>query len=119
MLGRTSTVNLGVRAPSRRSFALSRAWLPRTPRGAIGASTASAAPLSPAERARPVVVAAMSIAQFGLFVALLAPVTVSLALKTQTLVPRDEAAAVNGNVLAVAALVALVGNPVFGRLSDL
>jgi len=83
------------------------------------ASTASAAPRSPAERARPVVVAAMSIAQFGLFVALLAPVTVSLALKTQTLVPRDEAAAVNGNVLAVAALVALVGNPVFGRLSDL
>ncbi|MFI5592226.1 MFS transporter [Amycolatopsis sp. NPDC051758] len=65
------------------------------------------------------VVVTMAIAQFGLFVGLLAPVTVSLALKTQTLVPGDEAAAVNGNVLAVAALFALVGNPVFGRLSDL
>lgn len=73
----------------------------------------------PEQRSRPVVVAAMSVAQFGLFVALLAPVTVSLALKTQTLVPQDRAAAVNGNVLAVAALFALVGNPVFGRLSDL
>jgi MFS family permease len=71
------------------------------------------------ERARPIVVAAMAAAQFGLFVALLAPVTVSLALKTQALVPGPQAAVINGNVLAVAALFALVGNPVFGRLSDL
>lgn len=72
-----------------------------------------------AGRASTPVVVAMAVAQFGLFVGLLAPVTVSLALKTQTLVPADQAAAVNGNVLAVAALFALVGNPVFGRLSDL
>jgi MFS family permease len=83
------------------------------------APVASATPSAPAGRARPVVVVTMAIAQFGLFVGLLAPVTVSLALKTQTLVPADDAAAVNGNVLAVAALFALVGNPVFGRLSDL
>ncbi|WP_284740450.1 MFS transporter [Amycolatopsis sp. RTGN1] len=82
-------------------------------------AVASAPPSAPAGRARPVVVVTMAIAQFGLFVGLLAPVTVSLALKTQTLVPGDDAAAVNGNVLAAAALFALVGNPVFGRLSDL
>jgi MFS family permease len=82
----------------------------------LPASSASSVAL---DRPRPIVVAAMSLAQFGLFVALLAPVTVSLALKTQTLVPKDEAAAINGNVLAVAALFALVANPVFGRLSDL
>lgn len=40
-----------------------------------------------AERASTPVVVAMAVAQFGLFVGLLAPVTVSLALKTQTLVP--------------------------------
>ena len=82
-------------------------------------AVASAPPSARAGRARPVVVVTMAIAQFGLFVGLLAPVTVSLALKTQTLVPGADAAAVNGNVLAVAALFALVGNPVFGRLSDL
>lgn len=71
------------------------------------------------DRAPTVVTVTMALAQFGLFVGLLAPVTVSLAIKTQTLVPADQAAAVNGNVLAVAALFALIGNPVFGRLSDL
>jgi MFS family permease len=65
------------------------------------------------------VVWTMAFAQFGLFVALLAPVTVSLAVKTQTLVTGANAAAVNGNVLAVAAFVAMIANPVFGRLSDL
>ena len=83
------------------------------------ASAIPPAPVDRGDRARPAVVAAMAIAQFGLFVGLLAPVTVSLALKTRTLVPGSEAAVVNGNVLAVAALFALVGNPVFGRLSDL
>jgi MFS family permease len=72
-----------------------------------------------ARRTPTVVTATMALAQFGLFVALLAPVTVSLAIKTQTIVPGDQAAVVNGNILAVAALFALVGNPVFGRLSDL
>nr|WP_163569271.1 MFS transporter [Fodinicola feengrottensis] len=65
------------------------------------------------------VVWTMAFAQFGLFVALLAPVTVSLAVKTQTLVSGPAAATVNGNVLAVAAFVAMIANPVFGRLSDL
>jgi MFS family permease len=65
------------------------------------------------------VVVTMALAQFGVFVALLAPVTVSLALKTQTLVSGPSAAVVNGQILALAAVFALVANPLFGRLSDL
>jgi len=72
----------------------------------------------PTENASRRVVVLMAVAQFGLFVALLAPVTVSLALKVQTLVPEDQAAASLGMVLSVAAFVALVANPVVGRLSD-
>jgi MFS family permease len=75
----------------------------------------------PTHRASTKVVVTMAIAQFGLFVALLAPVTVSLALKTQTLFDGDTGAAAvaNATVLSVAAFFALVANPVFGRLSDL
>ncbi len=75
----------------------------------------------PTHRAPTRVVVTMAIAQFGLFVALLAPVTVSLALKTQTLFNGDTAAAAvaNASVLSIAAFFALVANPVFGRLSDL
>lgn len=72
----------------------------------------------PTGRARLSVVVLMAIAQFGIFLALLAPVTVSLALKVQTLVPQDQAAATLGIVLTVAAIVALVANPIIGRLSD-
>jgi MFS family permease len=81
--------------------------------------TGSYATPVPLARAPFRVVWGMALAQFGLFVALLAPVTVSLALKTQTLVAGDRAAVVNGKVLAVAAFFALVANPVFGRFSDL
>lgn len=72
----------------------------------------------PTESASRRVVVLMAVAQFGLFVALLAPVTVSLALKVQTLVPEDQAAAALGMILSVAAFAALVANPVVGRLSD-
>ncbi|MEA5455563.1 MFS transporter [Sinomonas sp. JGH33] len=73
----------------------------------------------PRQRAPRSVVYSMALAQFGLFVALLAPVTVSLALKVQTLMPAADAAAATGGVLSAAAFVALLANPVIGRLSDL
>lgn len=76
-------------------------------------------PNIPTESAPRSVVWGMALAQFGLFVALLAPVTVSLALKTQTLVPEAEAATTNASVLSIAALFAMVANPIFGRLSDI
>ncbi|MFK4730897.1 MFS transporter [Agromyces mediolanus] len=72
----------------------------------------------PMPKAGFLVVWGMALAQFGLFVALLAPVTVSLAIKVGSLVPAAEAAATTGGVLAAAALVALVANPIIGRLSD-
>lgn len=72
----------------------------------------------PAQKAPFKVVGGMALAQFGLFVALLAPVTVSLAIKVSSLVPGDGAAVVNGNVQSLAAFVALIANPLFGRLSD-
>lgn len=72
----------------------------------------------PTRKAPPSVVILMALAQFGVFVALLAPVTVSLALKVQTLVPPSEAPTALGMVLTVAAFVALIVNPLVGRLSD-
>lgn len=79
----------------------------------------SASPASPTERRAPArVIYGMALAQFGLYVALLAPVTVSLAIKAQTLVPAAQAAPVVGSVLSIAAIVALISNPLFGRLSD-
>jgi MFS family permease len=83
-----------------------------------GAPAQVAAEIVPTEKAPRRVVIGMAVAQFGLFVALLAPVTVSLALKVQTLVPEEQAATALGTVLSVAAFMALVANPVIGRLSD-
>lgn len=74
---------------------------------------------TPTQHAPARVMYGMALAQFGLWVALLAPVTVSLAIKVQTIVPADEAAPVVGTVLSVAAFVALIANPLCGRLSDL
>jgi MFS family permease len=61
--------------------------------------------------------AALGVAQFGIFVAILAPVIVSMQLKAQELNP-DDPASVIGTVLPIGALGAIIGNPVFGALSD-
>lgn len=60
---------------------------------------------------------ALGIAQFGIFIAILSPVFVSMQLKAQELNPTDPAS-VLGVVLPIGALGALVGNPLFGALSD-
>lgn len=61
--------------------------------------------------------AALGLAQFGLFVALLSPVFVSMQLKAEQLDPGN-AAAVIGQVLPVGAFGALLANPLIGALSD-
>jgi MFS family permease len=73
----------------------------------------------PTQAKSPRFVAALGFAQFGLFVALLGPVIVSMALKVNTLVttPTDRTSAL-GIVLGVGAVAAFVGNALFGRLSD-
>ncbi|AVV32546.1 MFS transporter [Halomonas sp. SF2003] len=64
-------------------------------------------------------IAALGFAQFCLFVALLGPVMVSMVLKAETL-SGDSLAITNivGNVLGVGAIAALIGNVLFGYLSD-
>ncbi|OEV27862.1 hypothetical protein AN219_21870 [Streptomyces nanshensis] len=66
------------------------------------------------------VVAGLAVAQLGLFVGVLAPVTVSMAIKMQTLFPDSAKASASSlaAVLSVGAIVAMVGSPVFGRISD-
>jgi MFS family permease len=59
----------------------------------------------------------MPIALIGLFVALLPPVIVSLALKVNEIAP-DDTAAVLSLALGLGALMALLMNPLAGRLSD-
>ncbi|MDN4640050.1 MFS transporter [Agreia sp. PsM10] len=59
----------------------------------------------------------MPIAVLGLFVALLPPIIVSLALKVNEIDP-DNAAGTLSLVLGLGALVALLVNPLAGRLSD-
>ena len=53
----------------------------------------------------------------GVWLALLTPVMVTLALRVQELAP-DQAAHRLSLVLAIGAVFALIGNPLFGRLSD-
>lgn len=60
---------------------------------------------------------ALFLAQFGIYVAILSPVFVSLQLKAQEMNP-DDPASVIGAVLPFGALGALVSNPLFGSLSD-
>ncbi|PZF58190.1 MFS transporter [Curtobacterium sp. MCSS17_008] len=60
---------------------------------------------------------ALSLAQFGLFAALLTPVFVSMSIKAQELNPTSPETIV-GSVLPFGALGALLANPLFGALSD-
>jgi MFS family permease len=69
------------------------------------------------ERVTKKYIGVLGLAQFGIFIAILAPVFVSMQLKAQQLNP-DDPASVIASVLPVGALGALVGSPVFGALSD-
>jgi MFS family permease len=60
---------------------------------------------------------ALGAAQFGLFIALLAPVYVTMQLKAQEINP-DDPASIIATVLPIGALGALFANPLAGALSD-
>ncbi|MGN7222443.1 MFS transporter [Curtobacterium flaccumfaciens] len=60
---------------------------------------------------------ALGIAQFGIYVAILSPVFVSMQLKAQALNPFDPASVI-AVALPLGSLGAIVGNPLFGALSD-
>ncbi len=72
----------------------------------------------PTAKVRPGFVVAFAFAQLALFVALLGPVMVSMAIKVTAVVGPADAPTAAGLILGVGALAALIGNPVFGRLSD-
>src|SRR5262245_49544621 len=69
----------------------------------------------PTESPKPRLVVAFALAQFALFVALLGPVMVSMAIKVTAVVGPDHATSAVGVILGVGAIAALVGNPIFGR----
>lgn len=83
----------------------------RTTAGAIPSSPA------PAKAARAYVIG-MPIASAGLWMAVLAPALVVLALKVSEITTPDTRAGALSLVAGVGALVALLANPFFGRLSD-
>jgi MFS family permease len=60
---------------------------------------------------------ALGLAQLGLFIALLSPVYVSMALKAQQIDPGNGATVI-GSVLPIGAFGALIANPLVGALSD-
>ncbi|WP_406129150.1 MFS transporter [Streptomyces canus] len=62
-------------------------------------------------------IAAIGLAQFGIFVAILAPVIVSMQLKAQELNPGNPASVV-AVALSIGSIGAIIGNPLFGALSD-
>lgn len=80
----------------------------------VGASEA----VVPARAVGPGFVARYAAAYLGTSLVLIAPVSVTLALKVNALVGIDRAPGALALVLGVGSLVALVGNPLAGRLSD-
>ncbi|MFJ3666362.1 MFS transporter [Streptomyces sp. NPDC090106] len=70
-------------------------------------------PLAPAK-----LVLTLALAQFGAYLAVLTPVMVTLALRVSQIVPEADRGTALGQVLSVGALLAMLGNPVFGALSD-
>jgi MFS family permease len=60
---------------------------------------------------------ALGIAQFGIYVAILSPVYVSMQLKAQAMNPSDPASII-AVALPLGSIGAIVGNPLFGALSD-
>ena len=88
------------------------------------ATAAAERPLPPHQIAPPTgpagwrLIVPFAFAQFALFVALLGPVTVSMAIKVTSLVGPERATTAQGIVLGIGAIAALLANPVAGRLSD-
>ena len=74
-------------------------------------------PAAPREHAGKGFITAYALAYFGLWVALLTPVVVSLAIKVQQVDPQTPARSLS-LVLGIGAFLALASNPVFGKLSD-
>ncbi|MBZ4016347.1 MFS transporter [Streptomyces purpurogeneiscleroticus] len=88
------------------------------PASASATTSAESASTDPdAERAPRGFVLRLGLANFGLYSALLTPVIVTMALRVADVAPRNKES-VLGLVLGVGAVMAVIANPLFGRLSD-
>ncbi|GID63242.1 MFS transporter [Actinoplanes cyaneus] len=62
-------------------------------------------------------IVAMALAMLGAYLTILTPVIVSMSIRVAQIAPDDKSAAL-GTVLSVGAVLALLGNPFFGAMSD-
>lgn len=72
----------------------------------------------PTKEVGPKFVGGLVLAQLVFFIALLGPATIGIAVKVQTIVPDEQKTSATGLVFSVGALFAVIGNVLFGRLSD-
>jgi MFS family permease len=72
----------------------------------------------PTKEVGPKFVGALVLAQLVFFIALLGPAIIGIAVKVQTIVPDEQKTSATGLVFSVGALFAVIGNVLFGRLSD-
>jgi len=72
----------------------------------------------PTKEVGPKFVAGLVFAQLIFFIALLGPAIIGIAVKVQTIVPDEQKTSATGLVFSVGALFAVIGNVLFGRLSD-
>ncbi|MDX8056545.1 MFS transporter [Lentzea sp. BCCO 10_0798] len=72
---------------------------------------------APPPARHPAFPALLVLAQFGLLLAVLTPVVVALSVKLSVLAP-ENTEAVQGPILAVGSIMAIIAAPVFGNLSD-
>jgi MFS family permease len=72
----------------------------------------------PTEPVSPRYVAGLVFAQLIFFVALLGPAIIGIGVKVQQIVPDDQKTSALGTVAGFGALFAVIGNVLFGRLSD-
>ncbi|CAM5421008.1 MFS transporter [Streptomyces spiroverticillatus] len=81
------------------------------------APDAQGTPVTPEDAPRSLVLG-LAFAQLGLYLTVLTPVLVTLALRVAQLVPESERGGRLSLVLSVGAVLAMLGNPLFGALSD-
>jgi MFS family permease len=72
----------------------------------------------PTKEVGPKFVTMLVVAQLVFFIALLGPAVIGIAVKVQTIVPDEQKTSAAGLVFSLGALFAVIGNVLFGRLSD-
>src|SRR3954468_6029940 len=96
--------------------------LPPTPEAAVALDVLSPHEhhwfKEPTKEVGPKFVTALVVAQFVFFVALLGPAIIGIGVKVQSIVPDAEKASALATVAGFGALFAVIGNVLFGRLSD-